>query len=177
MLTSMAANPTPAGIRLHWSFSGDADPADVRLDRAPTAAGPWQSLSGIERDGSAFACIDRDVAAGASYVYRLSWLMESGVRVESTLEARALDSGAELTLALAPNPASSLVRFHFVIPSRGAVDLDVLDLQGRRVARVVHGEMDAGAHVRTWRPSAMGRFYARLHFGDRTIVRELTATR
>jgi len=177
LLTSMTATSSPDGIRIHWSFGGDFEPSDVRLERAPAATGPWQSLSGIARDGTGFSFFDHDVVAGATYLYRLSWTTEGGGRAENTVDARASGAHVELAFSLAPNPATTLARFEFAIPLRGVVDLDVLDLQGRRVARVANGVMEAGPHTRTWQPTVAGRYFARLRFGGRTIVRELAVTR
>ena len=66
----------------------------------------------------------------------------------------SLDSGivpARLGLRLPwPNPASGSVSAVLELPSRGHVDAEVLDLQGRKVAEVFRGEADAGMLVIHW---------------------------
>ncbi|MBE0567867.1 MAG: hypothetical protein IH621_18075 [Krumholzibacteria bacterium] len=84
-----------------------------------------------------------------------------------------------------PNPFNGQASFHFALPARAAVSLDIVDLRGRRVATVVNEEREAGSHVVQWngrdrqgRTVAAGHYVARLRIsGDgrqQTLTRKVT---
>ncbi|MEZ5066897.1 MAG: S8 family serine peptidase [bacterium] len=88
-------------------------------------------------------------------------------------------------LALAaprPNPASGPFSLAFDVPAdAGHVTLDVYDLGGRRVARLVDGSVEAGRHTARWDgqdqtglSAAAGVYFARLQAGAETITRKIT---
>jgi len=56
--------------------------------------------------------------------------------------------------AAAPNPFSNSTRIDYSMAQRGAADLGVYDVTGRRVATLFHGELEAGAHYVTWNGKA-----------------------
>jgi ELWxxDGT repeat protein len=53
-------------------------------------------------------------------------------------------------LRVAPNPAASWTAIRFSIVERGTVTLDVFDPSGRRVRRLLHGQLTPGDHYVTW---------------------------
>jgi choice-of-anchor B domain-containing protein len=72
-----------------------------------------------------------------------------------------------------PNPARSSVKAVLGLPARGRVEAEVLDLQGRRVAKVFDGEADAGTLVLSWdgrghdgRAAVPGVYFLRALSGD-----------
>lgn len=50
----------------------------------------------------------------------------------------------------APNPFNPTTQIRFDVPMHGAVTLDVHDLRGRRISRLVESELPAGRHTRIW---------------------------
>jgi len=69
------------------------------------------------------------------------------------------------------------VPLRFTLPAAGPARIDVFDVQGRRVATLVDGVVDAGAHDVRWTAAARaGVYLARLCTGqgERTlrVVRE-----
>ncbi|MEO5618014.1 MAG: FlgD immunoglobulin-like domain containing protein [Candidatus Eisenbacteria bacterium] len=67
-----------------------------------------------------------------------------------------------------PNPVDGQTRFAFDLPEPAPVALEIYDLGGRRVARVVDGVLAAGRHVVPWTPVddagrsiAAGLYFAR----------------
>jgi hypothetical protein len=83
---------------------------------------------------------------------------------------------AEMSFALAgAHPASGPARLRFALPAASRVEIDVYDVTGRRVARIVDGEYAAGAHTVTWNPSAggvrsaAGLYFARMTAGGRRL--------
>ena len=56
------------------------------------------------------------------------------------------DRVTELALRAAPNPFNPRTIVHFDLPTAGPAQIDVVDLRGRRVARLVDAELPAGRH-------------------------------
>ncbi|HKQ58955.1 MAG TPA: kelch repeat-containing protein, partial [Candidatus Eisenbacteria bacterium] len=70
----------------------------------------------------------------------------------STVSTPAPDVPQELALAMPrPNPSSGLMAVDFALREGGRVTLDVFDLQGRMVQRIVDGWLPAGRHRAEWR--------------------------
>jgi hypothetical protein len=68
-----------------------------------------------------------------------------------------LDAGEGPALDLrlrATNPVRTELRWALELPRAAAVTIDVLDVGGRRVARLERGWLEAGRHERRWRPVA-----------------------
>ncbi|HEY6573213.1 MAG TPA: FlgD immunoglobulin-like domain containing protein, partial [Candidatus Eisenbacteria bacterium] len=66
----------------------------------------------------------------------------------------AVDDAAPATTInlrrISPNPFSPSTRIEFAVPRRGPVDIAVYDVSGRRVATLLHGDIDAGVHDVVW---------------------------
>lgn len=90
-------------------------------------------------------------------------------------------AAAELVLrSLVPNPSSSFVDVRFALARRGPVEIEVLDLTGRRVERQELGERTAGEHfVRVGERVrlAPGSYRVRLVQGDRSVQRQVVIIR
>ena len=72
-------------------------------------------------------------------------------------------------LAPRPNPFRGSVAIGFTLPERMHVSIDVLDIQGRRVARLADEDADAGTQTRQWNgitasgtPAAGGLYFVRM---------------
>jgi hypothetical protein len=67
------------------------------------------------------------------------WLVESAPDFRKAVAVRAI-----------PNPASAETRIAFVLPSASHARIDVFDLLGRRVARVLDADLSEGSHAVIW---------------------------
>ena len=84
-----------------------------------------------------------------------------------------------------PNPSVGSVTFGFRLHHDAVAELDVIDLAGRRVARLAHRErLTAGVHQRRWDgrdprgiPVAAGAYFVRLRYGDTRDVRRFVLVR
>ncbi len=83
--------------------------------------------------------------------------------------------GFQLT-RVTPNPGFGPLRISFTLAREAAVELDVIDLQGRHVASLVNGARKAGAHTVEWTgpSSAPGIYFLRYrypggHHGERVV--------
>ena len=72
----------------------------------------------------------------------------------------------------------------FSISTRGAVTLEILDLQGRRVRRLAHGMLEAGPHLLEWdgngddgTPVGSGVYFVRMEAEGRSLSHKLVRVR
>lgn len=92
--------------------------------------------------------------------------------------------GAGLALAVGPSPVRSDARFAFSTPRAGRVTLDVFDVNGRRVRRVLDETRPAGEGAVPWAAVdesgarvAPGAYFALLSSGGRTSSLRLVVLR
>jgi len=78
-----------------------------------------------------------------------------------------------LMLDAAPNPFCGRTSIHFALPRAGTVDLAIVDVSGRRVAKLLHEDRMAGNFDVAWdgsdahgRALAAGMYFVRLQLGE-----------
>jgi hypothetical protein len=102
-------------------------------------------------------------------------------RDSGTGVAGGRDPAQEAGLAILearPNPFAAGTELRFSIPHAAGVRLDVYDVTGRRVARLVDEPRSAGRHGVVWRGEVpAGIYFARLAVGDRVVTRKLVRER
>jgi hypothetical protein len=83
-----------------------------------------------------------------------------------------------------PNPFNPATTITYSLPSRGRVVLDVYDLSGRRVTRLVDEVQSAGAHALEWFGVndagvrvASGIYFYKLSTGKESITRKMILLR
>ncbi len=88
------------------------------------------------------------------------------------------NAGAPLpdTILLAspyPNPFNPVVTIPYTLAQSGRIRLEVLDLNGRRIATLVDGRQTAGQHLATWEANglASGPYFIRLQAAGETSSR------
>jgi hypothetical protein len=95
-----------------------------------------------------------------------------------------LPAAAGPYLVAAPNPFNPRTTLGFALGRGGDVQLEVLDLMGRRVAQLVAEPLAAGRHEVTWdgrdragRPLPSGTYLARLQTPDGVATGKLVLAR
>ena len=162
--TSPSNDPDGNPLSFHWDF-GDG------------------STGGGETTSHTFA-------SGGTMTVVLTVLDSGGLSATSviqiTVEAPStpVEEAGEIprTLALSsnyPNPFRSATTLRFELPVRTDVDLRVVDLLGRTVARLVEGPMEAGVHTVRFEAGSLpsGVYLARLRAGSATQTRKLMLLR
>jgi hypothetical protein len=89
-------------------------------------------------------------------------------------------TGPQIVLALQPgqpNPFRDGTTLRFQVPASEDVELDVFDVQGRRVRELVSSRLDAGSHTVHWdgrddrgNPLASGLYFYRLAQGGEFVT-------
>ena len=74
-----------------------------------------------------------------------------------------------------PNPFNPVTQIRYWLPRATVVNLEVFDLQGRLVARLVQGRKPAGVYSATWDARALpsGVYFYRLTAGDFVSIKKL----
>lgn len=135
----------------------------------------------IERVGGAhgpLTLVDADLDGWRDLLSRGTVLLNRGgppvVSVDPGTTASA-PAAPDLVLSVAPNPASTRADIAVRLSAPTPVRVSVLDLQGREVARLLDGPMDAGLHRVAWRAEALdsGVYFVRLWTPAATRSRRL----
>jgi 3-phytase len=89
-------------------------------------------------------------------------------------------TGPTLGLTSQPNPLRAATQVRYQLPSAQHVELDVLDVAGRRVAMLASGKQDAGLHEVSWSARtargerlANGLYFVRLRLGAGTLTHKV----
>jgi hypothetical protein len=74
-----------------------------------------------------------------------------------------------------PNPFNPTTRISFYLPKEGVVELNVYDVRGRLLERLVSGAVSAGEHVVKWDAKGVpsGTYFYRLQVGNFTETRKM----
>ncbi len=181
LLTMFTAEREADGVRVRWSLAAGSLMADVRIERADAATGPWTIvvISSVTQ-GDALAGIDRSARAEQEYWYRLT-SREGGEAVvisESVHVLKIVPYRFELT-RVAPNPGFGPLMIRFTLAHEAVVELNVVDLQGRRVASLVNGTRSAGAHSVEWPGplTAPGIYFVAYRFPGGDLVERIVRLR
>jgi hypothetical protein len=126
------------------------------------------------------------VSGGAAHILCHGFWCFGGSRVVAVEPPGEVPGTAVLPVELAfsqprPNPARHHVSFELALPEEADVDLQIFDIQGRRVYTMVDRRIEAGYHVVRWDGAeggaggGSGIYFARLlvdgrPFAQRRIV-------
>ncbi len=170
-----------------------------RADVSTNGGSTWINLETVEVSTDAWALVTLPLApVSASMQLRFvaedlgtDTFVEAGlddVRILTAATAAPLVPATSATLSLgapSPNPFRSETTIELQIPRSGPVTLDVVDVSGRRIARLLDGErIGAGTHRVQWEGRddggsrvAPGVYWMRLACADGEASRKVTVLR
>jgi hypothetical protein len=173
------------GVRVVWEVASGATASEIWVERSEGSEnGPWvRPVTERSSESGATVELDRGADPNHAYWYRLMALegrvvaqIGAPIRVEAQprLEFRLTEVG--------PNPGGGLVRIAFALKQGGAIEIDVFDIGGRRIASPARGTWPAGTHEVVWdghapngQPASAGMYVVRYSYPGgqdrRTIVR------
>jgi hypothetical protein len=185
-LQSCSATMRGTSVELDWRLS-EMDPGvEFFVSRSENGADfVALDMSLLERDELVFLYSDSRVEPGTDYVYKVEYRLDGMTRLLFLSEA--IETPAAL-LALhqnRPNPFNPSTTISFTLPVECAVRLEVYDVSGRLVARLIDGaRQSAGAHDVEWngrdaagRAAASGIYVYRLTAGKESISRKMVLLR
>ncbi len=167
----------PDLVRLEWQVSSSAGSIAVHR-MAP--GGPWERVGQATPDGASRVYYeDGNVSPGGRYGYRLG--IPEGDREVFAGEAWVDVPVAPRFALRGPvrNPSSDRVPVSFSLPSAVPASLELIDLQGRIVARQSVGALGPGDHVvdLAGTPQAPGLYFIRLDQAGRAAMSRVVIVR
>jgi hypothetical protein len=174
--------------RLEWEVSGSADCESFSVSRS-TEDESFTQIAAVAADPlkDTYNYTDEDISdlSGSDVTYRLEALYTDG---SSTVLAEQDVTVPRAELALHqnyPNPFNPGTVLSFTLPKRAAVTLDIYDVTGRLVCRLIESEeLEAGPREVFWdgvndagRSVSSGVYYCRLTAGKTTVTRKLVLMR
>jgi hypothetical protein len=196
-LSRFEAEPVPGAIRLTWHTSREWDHLGFYVERSGAAAGPYHRLTELIPPPSPYTYLDRDVAPGVTYFYRLAAVDRAGrTEIHGPVSATATASPTQAPppkpnvyeLAQSyPNPfeiGDQETAIAYSLAAPGQARLRVFDATGRLVANLVNAELPAGEHLATWdgrtvrgETAPAGTYFYRLEAGSYSATQQLVRLR
>lgn len=109
----------------------------------------------LRGENGAFLYRDELVVLGEEYSYRIVTFIDGGIEEPYTLWG-PFRIGVVPYVQSYPNPFNAGTTIRFYVPEDGRVEIDVYDVSGKRVDRVVSRELPRGARELPWNPGARG---------------------
>ena len=161
LVQRFAAGRVSDGIRVVWEVAEGATASEIWLERSEgSGQGPWSRPVGDRSlDNRAVVELDRSAISEQAYWYRLVALEgRDAVVIGAPILVEAQARPEFRLTEVGPSPGRGPMRIAFSLEHAGAIEVTVLDVQGRTVARVAGGELAAGPHAIAWNgEGAQGR--------------------
>lgn len=171
------SDPTPVDVRsvgvssaVHSHF-GDVTDNLVSAEGDCVEISPEQYLDLAFEADAPRAGLTRDVVLVSTGRYN---------RFQPSLHAGNSDQGDAVEISNYPNPFNLSTTINFRLQDAAAVKLDVFNVVGQRVVRLVDGNYDAGEHAVAWdgitdtgQPAASGVYFYRIKANDHIVVKKM----
>ena len=137
-----------------------------RADSIACARNDSVKINSIAAAKHNLAMAETDESGGFhNHLYSVALLQDAIKRAASIVTGiRTPGSDTQLPTQFAlfqnyPNPFNPSTTIRFAVPVRSRVRLDVYDILGQRIQRLMEGEMDAGYHETVWSPTVSSGIY------------------
>jgi hypothetical protein len=186
LLQEFAASCVGGAVEVTWRLSQMDENVPFSVLRKEEGAAAYGAPSDdIEANGGlSFVHRDESAEPGKAYRYRVEYVDGSGVHILFETDPVAVPA---LQLALhqnSPNPFNPSTTISYYLPERMRVRLDVYDVSGRLVTRLVDEEQQLGDKAVQWDGRGMhgervssGVYYYRLQAGKDVISRTMVLLR
>jgi hypothetical protein len=173
-------------IKVAWEVSEVISVEDFMIYRTESTAGEFRLMAGAEitGDGTSFTWIDGTPLPGKKYIYRVEL-----VSTDKTVVLFESDPVSVPMLPLTlhqnyPNPFNPSTRIEFYLPARAEVSLDIYDISGRLIIRLVDGVKESGNNSVIWDgsndkgiPVSSGTYFYKLTVGKESISKKMIVLR
>ncbi|UCF04383.1 MAG: T9SS type A sorting domain-containing protein [bacterium] len=185
-LSSFSVSAEGQRIALRWTLSScEAEAEFVVLRRnAPDGRFARLSVPVIPEGDLSFACIDTECEPGVAYAYRVDVIEGGGRKVLFETGIVSISPHPVTLCQNRPNPFNPSTEITYFLPTRGHVLLDVYDVGGRHIRRLVNKTQRGGYHSISWdgRNDGGGRvgtgvYFYRLRTGKRVLSRKMVLLR
>jgi hypothetical protein len=181
-LQSSSASLVGSSIEVAWELSEVDGGIEFFVSRSEDG-GDFTLLNGraLERDGLKFTYVDRSVEPGRRYSYKVEYGIGAPSKLLFISEAISTPAMPMTLYQNKPNPFNPSTTIKYYLPGDDQVTLDIYDLTGRLVSRLINREFQSkGMHSAEWRgfddrgqSVSSGVYFYRLHAGKETISRKM----
>lgn len=179
-------------VEIAWSTAAEIDNAGFHVLRGTSGKGPFEKVTdqlipsrGTELAGADYTFVDRDIAMGTEYFYRLEVIdVEGKVGFTEPIKSGA---GTPVAFTLAqnyPNPFNPVTVIMYNLPTACNVRLDVYNVLGQRVATLINEHQAAGSKVVEWNGKnstgidvTSGVYFYTIHAGEFVEMKKMILLR
>jgi len=173
-------------VKIRWTLSKSIPLAQFRVYRAAGSSSYFQVLNAeiIQTSRASFMAVDFSCEPGVTYRYRVDMLDDEGSKTLFFSEDVAVVVPALALSQNYPNPFNPGTTIRYILPLKMHVTLSIIDVSGRRIARLIDSEMEAGVHSVEWAgcdadgdlmPS--GVYFYMLNAGKMRVTRKMVLLR
>lgn len=151
MLQAFSALPGTSGIIVEWNLSSIDEGMSFRvLRRDGTSDFVEMPYLQLNRKGLRFTFTDETVSSGVEYHYRID--VVSAGEVKTLFETGPVSSVPKATELYQnyPNPFNPVTKISFYLPQKSHATLEIFDVSGALVARLIDGICDQGETSVSW---------------------------
>ena len=152
LLESFTASLGSNAIVIRWTLSLIDDGTQFIVLRAETPGGDFAPIAEpeIERVGLSFQFSDSNCRPGATYRYRIDVVDDDGRAVLFETDAISVPAASAILHQNHPNPFNPSTAITYVIPEDARVTLDIFDVEGKPVTRLVDTFQKHGQYTVRW---------------------------
>jgi hypothetical protein len=181
-LLSYSTSESGSGIKVQWTLSSIDQGVSFIACRAtnPSNDHAWINVDVVSPRALAYEFVDSDVEPGHAYRYKITVKDENGSRVLFETESITAPKAPLALYQNNPNPFNPSTTIGYYIPEKCLVQLEVFDVAGARVAKLVSSEEASGYHAVEWKGinadgvrAASGVYFYRLTAGKKMISRKM----
>lgn len=186
LLHSYSCRLFGSAVLIDWTLSEAGEKMLFFISRADAQCGSYEELitPGISRDGLTFSFRDESARPGGSYTYRVDVSDERGPRVLFETGPILIPEKPLTLCQNHPNPFNPSTTIRYFLPEAGRTVLEVFDISGRKIARLIDEEKPGGGHGITWtgkdnhgNPVSSGVYIYRLTAGKMRLTRKMVLLR
>ena len=181
LLQSFSAEFRDPFIEIDWRLSEIDEGVVFVVSRARAGGEDFHEISDVilVRNGLSFTARDNTIEYGETYKYRVEYTTDD--------ESRLLFETGELSTPVMPmrlnqnypNPFNPSTVIRYYLPADDHVILEIFDVSGRRIARLLDRPEKKGHHIFEWngrdqfdRPVSSGLYFYRLRAGKQSISKK-----
>lgn len=151
LLTMSSASLSGDFIELKWSVSEIAEGARFVVYRGVYPVGDQEKIAVIDAGKILeYSYMDKEWLSGESYQYSVHLIDGEGERLLFLTEPVTVPGAILTLLQNEPNPFNPSTTIRYELPSKSHVTIDIYDVSGRHVARILNKEEDEGRHSIVW---------------------------
>ncbi len=184
-LVSYSAHLQKGNIVVKWAMSSERVNPHFFVFRAPSIYGPYRPLLvEIVRKGTHCSFIDETCREGQGYTYRVELLSGNQRKLLFETPIVMIPSKDLMSSSNSPNPFNPSTTISYTLSERVPVRLEIYDVAGRRIAKLVDEVQGPGELETLWdgkdsngTPVSSGIYFYRITAGDRNISKKMILVR